>query len=75
MYVIRQTTGDKLGDVAELARQLRDAAVLAGPQDEQAAAVCAAVGAELDAILTNRRDQDPVFEVTTVPGLGTGTRG
>lgn len=75
MYVIRQTTGDKLGDVAELARQLRDAAMLAGPQEGQAAAVCAAVGAELAAILTNRRDRDPVLDLTVVPGIGTGTRG
>lgn len=64
VYIERRSSGNKLQDVVELAQQLQDIARLAGPEEQQAAAACAAIGAELISILTGHRDSDPVLDLS-----------
>lgn len=66
------STGNKLQDVVELAQQLKDVAALAGPDEQQAASACAAVGTELMLILTGQRGSDPVLDLSR--DIDTGSR-
>ncbi|WP_218189312.1 hypothetical protein [Tersicoccus phoenicis] len=70
---MRQATGDKLGDITALARQLKDAALLAGPQESDAVRVCGVIADELLAILTNCRSPDALL-VLTPPASDAGVR-
>ncbi|MEH0110465.1 hypothetical protein V6N00_12195 [Tersicoccus sp. MR15.9] len=72
MRIIRQSTGDKLGDITVFARQLRDEALLADPAVDERARICLLVAEELLAIMTNRRDADRELVITPVPSPRAG---